>query len=159
VASGLGRRAGPVARVPCIKEANWVWSGCRGLGAVEAGVESGGVRRWAWLLGGGRDRHQGWPIGQWRIRSVAAAQWLGGSSSGGGGPTMVTNVREEMAAAVELNFLVQNGGKKREKRKKEKHGFRIRLYSSVVPVSPAPLIFVGEATSPTNISHVYSSVM
>jgi hypothetical protein len=36
-----------------------------------------------------------------------------------------------------------------------------RLYSSVrqvVPVSPTPPMFVGGATSPTNIVHVYSSV-
>jgi hypothetical protein len=32
------------------------------------------------------------------------------------------------------------------------------VYIRVVPVSPAPLIFVGDATSPTNISHVYLSV-
>jgi hypothetical protein len=31
-------------------------------------------------------------------------------------------------------------------------------YRRVVPVNPVPLIFISEATSPTNIGHIYSSV-
>jgi hypothetical protein len=47
------------------------------------------------------------------------------------------------------------------KGEKKSRNFQIRLYSSVsrtIPVSHAPLIFIGETTSVTNICHVYLSV-
>jgi hypothetical protein len=47
------------------------------------------------------------------------------------------------------------------KGEKKSRNFQIHLYSSVsrtIPVSHAPLIFIGETTSVTNICHVYLSV-
>jgi hypothetical protein len=73
-----------------------------------------------------------------------------------------------------------NTHERRERERKERHGERegrkgderkqsvsqseyVRRLTGqhtwVVPHKPYPLIFIGQATSPTNISHVYSSVM
>jgi hypothetical protein len=47
------------------------------------------------------------------------------------------------------------------KREMKSCGFQSHLYSSVrqvIPVSPGPLIFIGEATPPMDICHVHLSV-
>jgi hypothetical protein len=62
----------------------------------------------------------------------------------------------------DLRHGAEKGKKKKENGWFHESDYIHRLtdeYRQVVPISPAPPIFIGEATSPMNICHIYSSLM
>jgi hypothetical protein len=117
----------------------------------------------------------------WASDGVGGCSGLRGGCHGhcrvGGGfeiwPVMV-------AASIHERWWRQHSWEERERERKERHGERegrkgeerkqsvsqseyVRRLTGqhtwVVPHKPCPLIFIGQATSPMNISHVYPSVM